>query len=274
MTAAAVLNERRSRSVSAARPVRFNRVLAAEGVKLRTLPSYVVSFVLAYTVLSGFGLLSAYAAILQRDDPDPAVIAEPGSVLAGVQGVQLLLAFVAVVFATSEFAQHTIQPTYLAVPTRLPMLASKALLLAAAALVIGSAGAATALLGASALLDADGLPFVLEPDRAFRLIAGTGLYLAAVTLIGLGIGMLVRSTVGALLGTLTLISVLPLIIGAAPFAWLRDAAAYLPSTAGLLILRPDELPGVLGSWTGLAIAGAWGCALLAASALAVRRADA
>lgn len=274
MSAAAVLHERHSRRVAAAGAVRLHRVLAAEGIKLRTLPSYAVSFVLAYLVLAGFGLLSAYAAILQRDDPEPTVIAEPGSVLAGVQGVQLLSAFVAVVFATSEFAQYTIQPTYLATPTRLPVLFSKAALLVAAALVIGSAGAATALLGALALLDAAGMPFELDLHRAIRLIAGTGLYLAAVSLVGLGIGMLVRSTVGALLGALTLISVLPLIVGAAPFAWLRDAAAYLPSSAGLLILRPDDMPAVMEPWTGLALAGAWGIGLLAVSAVAVRRADA
>lgn len=254
--------------------VTLPRVLVSELIKLGSLRSYVFSFAIAYILLAGFGLLTAYALILQQDETDPTVSAEPGSVLAGVQGVQLLIVTIAVVYAASEFSQQTIQPTYLSVPKRLPVIAAKMALIGMMSLVIGVAGGATALLGASLVLNAAEIPFVIAGEHAGQLIFGTGLYLMVVGVVGLSIGILVRSLVGGLLTAISLLSVLPLVLGAAPFEWLREASAFLPSTAGLLILQPSGIPGMLAPWTGLAVAAAWAVLLSAASALITRSTDA
>lgn len=254
--------------------VSMSRAFAAEAVKLTTLPSFVLSFVMVYLVLGGFGVLTAVARIVQRDAAAPTVGAEPGAALAGVQGAQLIVVCVAAVFATSEFAQRTVQPSFLAVPTRTPVLLGKALLLGLISFMVGAAGAATALGGAALLSNTAGLEFEIAHGYALQLIAGTGLYLVAISLIGLAIGTLVRSTVGALLTGLALLNVAPLLLGAAPVAWLRDVAAYLPSTAGLMILQEHVPAQSLPSWVGLAIAAGWAAAVFVIALLVIRRTDA
>lgn len=254
--------------------VTLPRVIAAELIKLTTLPSFVVSFVLAFVVLGGFGVLTAVARIVQQDAAEQTVSAEPGAVLAGVQGAQLIIVFVAAVFATTEFANQTVQPSYLAVPKRLPVLLSKAVIVGSISLVVGAAGSATALAGASLLLDNAGLTFNNSNTYAAQLIVGTALYLLAISLIGLAIGALIRSTVGAILTGLAVLNILPLLLGAAPFAWLRDTVAYLPSTAGLMVLQQQVPEGVIQPWPGLAIAAAWGALLFITASLVTRRTDA
>lgn len=255
-------------------PATWPRVLGSEFIKLSTLPSYLLSLMLAYVVMAGFGLLTAVARIVQQNEQHPTASSEPGAVLAGIQGVQLIVVFVAVVFASTEFAQQTVQPTYLAVPRRLPVLASKVLLLGAVSFVIGAAGAGSAILGASLILHEAGLTFSIAPERLGQLVLGLGVYLLVVSVIGVALGTLVRSVIGGLLTALTVLSVLPLILGAAPFEWVRNATAYLPSTAGLLILQPAGSALVMEPWVGIGIAAAWGAGLAIAAAIVIRRTDA
>lgn len=269
--AAVVTRSRRKTWVGA---VTLPRVIAAELIKLTTLPSFVASFALAFVVLGGFGALTAVARIVQQDAAEQTVSAEPGAVLAGVQGTQLLIVFVAAVFATTEFANQTVQPSFLAVPRRLPVLLSKAVIVGCLSFVIGSGGAVASLLGAALLLHNAGLAFEITNTYATQVIFGTGLYLLAISLIGLAIGIMIRNTVGAILTGLAVLSILPLLLGAAPFAWLRDATAYLPSTAGLMILQQQMPEGVIQPWPGLAIAAAWGVLLFITAALVTRRTDA
>lgn len=255
-------------------PVTLRRILLAEAIKLTTLAGFVWAFVLAYVVLGGFGLLTAIARIVQRDAATPTVSAEAGTALTGLQGTHLVIVFVAGVFATTEFAQQTVQPSYLAEPRRARVLLSKAILVGALSFGVGSVGAATALVTASLVSGAAGMPFEVTGAFAAQLITGSAVYLLTISVIGLAIGALVRSTVGAIITGLVLLSILPLILGAAPFAPVRDAAGYLPSTAGLVFLQEQVPEGFVQPWFGLCIAAAWAAALIALAAIVTRRTDA
>jgi ABC-2 type transport system permease protein len=255
-------------------PVTFPRVLRAEAIKLATLPSFVWAFVMAYALLGGFGILTAVARILQRDAATPTLSAGAGTALTGIQGAQLVIVLVGAVFATTEFAHQTMQPSYLAEPRRLRVLASKAVLVGGLSLVVGSVGATTALLAAAAVARSAGLPFEITGAYAAQLIAGAAIFLAAIGVTGLAIGALLRSTVGAIIAGLVLLTVLPLLLGAAPVEGIRDAARYLPSTAGLMILQEHVPIGLIAPWFGVLIAVAWAGVLLGAAALMTRRIDA
>lgn len=250
------------------------RVLASEWMKLVSLPAYVLSFAAALIVLVGFGLMSAWARIIQSEELPQIGALEPGAVLTGLQGAQLLIALTAAVFATSEYAQQTVQPTYLATPLRVPVLAAKAALTATAGFVIGAGGGVLALLGASLVLENTSLGFDLSAEFGTQLVVGAGLYLAAVAVLGLAVGTIVRHTVAGLLSMVGILSIAPLVLGAVPFEWIRNAVAYLPSTAGLLILQQDGASPVLGPWSGLGVAGVWALVTLIGAAVVVRSTDA
>lgn len=259
--------------VTAITAVTFPRVVRSEWIKLSTIPAYAVSVAAAFIVLAGFGALAAWARVIQTEEGADLPAMDAGSLLGGIQGAQLVVALGAAVFATSEHAQQTVQPSFLATPRRLPILAAKALLVALASFAVGAGSGVVALLTGTWVLDSALLPVDIPAGLGVRLVAGAGLYLAAVGVVGLGLGVIVRSTVAGLLTTAGLLTVAPLILGGVPVEWIRETVAYLPTTAGLLILRAEATPG-LSPWGGLGVAGLWAVATVAVAAVAIRRADA
>ena len=89
---------------------------------------------------------------------------------------------------------------------------------------------------------------------------GSGLYLASVALLGLGVGAIVRHT-GAAITLVIAILFVPL-IGASllPDCISDPVLRFSPMTAGLAIQRTvdraDSVP--IGEWAGLGVAGVWG----------------
>lgn len=115
-----------------------------------------------------------------------------------------------------------------------------------------------------------------------RIFWGTGLYLAGVGLLGLGLGALSRHTAGAItavLGVLLLLSTLVQLLMLAS-DWFTGLYPYLPSTAGERIASPevtaaaDGAPDVLGPWAGFAVFTAYVALTLIGAAVALRRRDA
>src|SRR6266542_7049210 len=111
-----------------------------------------------------------------------------------------------------------------------------------------------------------------------RSVLGAGLYLAVLGLLAVGLGTLIRSTVGATAVVVGLVFVLPGIVGALPSSWDEAVTPYLPSDAGqALIGRTKFAPQglhLLSPWMGFAVVCAYAAAALAAAAVLLRRRDA
>lgn len=174
-----------------------------------------------------------------------------------------------------------IRSTLAAVPTRLPALAAKAVLVAALGFLLGVAGVAVSYLASYPLLGADGAASLSDP-QVQRIFWGTGLYLAGVGLLGLGIGALLRHTAGAVtlvLGVLLLLSTLWQLLMMTS-DWFTKTYAYLPSTAGERIAVPEvataipDAPQALGPWTGFGVFMAYVAVTLVAAAVLLRKRDA
>ncbi|MFB9686811.1 hypothetical protein [Amycolatopsis plumensis] len=122
----------------------------------------------------------------------------PPTVASTQSGYQLALVAVLVLAAlavTSEFHSGTIHGTFQAVPSRTPVLLAKAALVAGYAFLLGEAAAFTAWLVARVLApDAD---LVLDSAADWRIVAGTGPVFALAAVCGVGVGLLVRYTAGA-----------------------------------------------------------------------------
>jgi ABC-type transport system involved in multi-copper enzyme maturation permease subunit len=215
------------------------RVIRSEWTKLRTLPSSAWSLLAAAVLIVGFGAL--YSGVrVTRPPQDPAAIAsfDPTAVsLSGLQLAQLAIGVLGALLITGEYATGMIRTSFAAVPHRLPVLWGKA---------IGYA----------------------------RAVLGGALYLAAVGLLGLGLGALLRGTaaaVGALFGLLFAPQIL---VGFLPSTWSDHVYGYLPAPAGIAItnLRPD--PTSLAPWTGFGIFCLYTAILLALAAWRLRRQDA
>ena len=82
------------------------------------------------------------------------------------------------------------------------------------------------------LLSAGHLDVGLGDDDAARKIVGSALYLAVAGLIGLGIGVLLRSSAGAITSLVGVFFVIPPLLNLLPSSTSDDISPYLPAAAG------------------------------------------
>ncbi|PYG00887.1 ABC-2 type transport system permease protein [Georgenia satyanarayanai] len=272
------------------RPVGLGRVLRSEWIKLWSLRSTYWTIALTLLAMLMLSLLMAVAARAVASDESfaPAEVGLDGlTVLGTAYGMaQLVIAVLGVLVVTGEYSTGMIRSSLTAVPTRLPVLAAKAVLVAVVSFVVGVVGIALAyVLTMPMLADAGGAAELSDPDT-LRMFWGTGLYLAAVGLFGLAIGTLVRHSAGAIAVVVGILLILPTVLQVAMngLDWLRDIYPYLPTTAGDRIITaggPGEamsgmpgMPELLDPWVGYGVFMVYVVVALLAAALLLRRRDA
>jgi ABC-2 type transport system permease protein len=252
------------------------RVIRSEWTKLRTLPSSAWSLLAATVLIVGFGAL--YSGVrVTRPPRDPAAIAsfDPTAVsLSGLQLAQLAIGVLGALLITGEYATGTIRTSFAAVPRRLPVLWGKAIGYALAVLALCVPATFAAFLVGQSILSSEQLDTTLSQPGVARAVLGGALYLAAVGLLGLGLGALLRSTaaaVGALFGLLFAPQIL---VGFLPSTWSDHIYGYLPAPAGIAVTSVQPDPISLAPWTGLGVFCLYTAILLALAAWRLRRQDA
>lgn len=238
------------------------RVVRAEWTKFRTLPSNLITVTITFATIVGLaGVLLATI--------DEGTALAPIDLLAGVSWAQFLPAVLGVVAICSEWASGTSGVTFLAVPSRWPVLAGKVAVVGVVTFVAGAAGAA----GALAMGAAAGVDVGADPALVIRIVSGTGLYLGTIAVLALGIGAIVRNLVGSILTALGFLWVAPFGAAMIPVPEVQELASYLPTSAGVLLITPDNPAVELTPWGGYAVLLAWTAAALAAAVLTLRARD-
>ncbi|WP_163276055.1 ABC transporter permease [Cellulomonas iranensis] len=231
------------------------RVVAAELVKLRSLPA-VVGVVLGTPVVAA-ALAAAYAAAA-------AARTSAGDLaLATVPYLQVATVLVGVLAAGTEHAGRQIATTLTVTPARWRHLAAQSLAVAATSALTACAGLAAALTAAAAWGPGDGVP---GARSGVRPLLGALVALVLVGLLAHALTVLTRSLVGALGATLTLLLVVSPLL-----ATVTEHARWLPDRAGSLLYLPGRDP-VLGPVGGGLVLVAWvATAVLAAGCASARR---
>ena len=200
--------------------------------------------------------------------------------LSGVYLGQLLVAALAIVAISEEYATGMIRVTLAATPRRVAVLMAKAANLVGLIAVAGVAAVAGCLAIGRLMLPADGL----DPAHGYALISigsaatvraagGTVLYLALLALLSLGVGTLIRDTavsIGALVALLYVPPLLAHIVGGTLGQHIKEIA---PMSAGLAVQSTTNLHSLpIQPWAGMGVLTAWAVAslLLAATTLRVR----
>jgi ABC-2 type transport system permease protein len=202
--------------------------------------------------------------------------------LAGVWLGQILFAVLAVLLVTSEYSTGTIRATFAALPRRRIVLVAKTVVTGAVVLVGGLLTATACFLLGQSLLRGNGFDYAggyphasLTDGPALRAVVGSGLYLAGLALLALGIAAIVRHTATAITVVLALMFVPPLATSALPEG-LSELVQKASPMAGLAVQetveRPDSIP--IGPWAGLAVVGAYALGALALAAFLIQRRDA
>lgn len=193
---------------------------------------------------------------------------------------------VGVLFMTSEYRRGMIRTTLAAHPSRVQVLAAKAIVLGGSVYALGLVAAAVALLAAEPILRRRGFappafpPISLSDGPVLRALLGTAAFVALTAVLGLALGTVLRHGAAAITAAILLVTVPAF------------AAMMLPATAAEWLLRTTPTGGLaaqrakpptpalvepwamLSPWAGLGVAGAYAVVGLLGAAWLLRRRDA
>ncbi|MEV4343295.1 ABC transporter permease [Actinoplanes sp. NPDC049596] len=242
-------------------------VVAAEWTKFSSLRSTWVTTGISVFLLIAFGMIAS--ASVSDDSLSSVDLALSGSTLAA-----LAVGVLGALLGAGEYTTGMIRATLAAVPRRLPVLWSKSLVAGTAALVTMTAGAFAAFALGSAVLNDEVGRLALGDDGVLRALFGAGLYLGLVAVLGVALGMLVRSSAGAIAILAGLLLIVPGLAALLPDSIADTITPYLPSNAGSAVMALTHDDGTLGPWTGLAVFAGYVVVALAATAVRLKKTDA
>ncbi len=235
--------------------------------------------------VSGSGDIAPLIAGAQGDGPNITV----RDYLLGTFAGLIAVVVVAAMFMTAEYRRGLIRTTLAASPDRARVLAAKAIVIGSAAFVAGLAAAAGAVLIGTDIAHSNGTDLYAEPwPTELRIIAGTAALIAVAAIFTLAIATVVRRSASAILIVIVAI-VIPFVLSAPPgiptgltewllritpaaaFALQQPAPQYYQVQANYI---PPSGYFPLAPWTGFAVLCGWTALALVLAAYLLRRRDA
>jgi ABC-2 type transport system permease protein len=246
-------------------------LVRAEWTKLFTTRVWIGLLLGAAVLVGGFSaLLTGFAG--NADSGLPAVGSETYEQLAmaTTANANVLFLILGIIGMTQEYRHRTATPTFLTTPKRGRVVIAKLLAYALAAVPFALLVMAVNFLVVLVYAGARGDAPSLTGDN-LRILSSSGLALVIYTVIGVGIGALLRNQVGAIVGALVYLFVVEgIIVRAIP--GLRDIYKWLPGGGLEALTATFEGPDLLAAWQGGVLLLGYGLvAALLGTFLAVRR---
>ncbi|MGW1215280.1 ABC transporter permease [Streptomyces sp. NPDC002499] len=247
------------------RKVTGARVLRSEWAKFWSLRSTWITLGVAVFLLVLFGTIAAHTyspdAVGGGGRPGPGGDSGDSDAvslaLTGATFASLAIGVLGVLLSAGEYTTGMIRSTLTAVPRRLPVLWAKAAVIGPVALVLTAVGALAAFEFGAPGLDGTDIALSLGDDGVLRSLAGAGLYLALVAVFGVALGMLIRSSAGAIAALVGILLILPGLASLLPDSWDDTLSPYFPSNAGQAVYALHQSSGSLSPGAGLAVFAGW-----------------
>ncbi|WP_188191578.1 hypothetical protein [Nonomuraea sp. SYSU D8015] len=226
-------------------------VLGAEWTKFSSIRATMTLSLATVAASAALGFLFSNASARQYATATPQERLDFAPLDLGMRGlfvVQLLVAALGVLVASSEYGSGTMRASVAAVGGRGRLLAAKAGMTVLTALPVSVAGVWLMYVAGQTTLAAGGAPYVMPGDpAALRLLLLGPLVFTSLALFGLALGFLLRGTAPAV-NVSTAFLLLPILSTASP-APVRDfISAYWPNMAAFqTVSGTSELPVWVGS---------------------------
>jgi ABC-2 type transport system permease protein len=251
----------------------MTRLIAAEWTKLFTTRVWIGLIIGACLMAGGFAaLFTGLAGVEQNGQPGLPEVGTPQYetiVFSVGANASVFLLILGIIGMTQEYRHRTATPTFLTTPRRWRVVVAKLLsyalvavpfavlvLVVVVAVVLIYAGAR----GAAPSLNSDNL----------QTLGAAGLVLIVYSVIGVGLGALLRNQVGAIVGSLVYLYVIEPIV--ASIGAIQGAYKWLPGGAVQAITSDFQAPELLQPWQGVLLLLGYGLlAALLGTLLAVRR---
>ena len=253
----------------------FRTTARMEWRKLRTVRSTGYLAAVFAASLVGLAVLAlSHEGYPQMSAADRAAFDPTHDCFIGLVLGQLLTGTLGVLAITSEFSSGMIRATFAAVPRRPLVLAAKGAVLGAFTLAVGEVSAFAAFLAGQAVLTAPARHASLGQPGVLRVVLMAGAYPAAIAVIGLGIGALVRHTAGALCVLVGVLFVLPLLFTGFSPSIQNASQNFLPHPMANAMTAVIRLPNTLPPGLLFGLLCAYAAGALAVGAWALTRRDA
>ena len=245
---------------------RFRQLARMEWIKLRSLRSTWLTLAIAVAASAGIALATG-----SRSTTSGGMFV--GNTLVGMLIGVLLIGVVGVLAMTSEYTSGTIRATFAAAPRRLRVLAAKAAVVGAVALITGEAAAFLSFFaGGMTLRHGITAPALSQPG-VLRAIVLTGASLSLIGLFGLGLGAIIRHTAAAITVVVGIVCVGgPLNLAIRPYLPIYIVSHSLSATTPLC--RPGAASCWLSAWSGLGMLAIYAAIAMVLGALILARRDA
>ena len=271
----------RTHAITAARTT-TPRVIHSEWIKLRTLRSTWMTIGGILFALVAFGLISALTAsgqvvVTEGQGGPPAFSGtDPVStVLSGANFAVLIVAVLGAIVGAREYSTGMIRTTLAAVPARLPVLWGKLATFVGVLAPVVLVGVLVSFFAGMAILDAGGAATASwSDDGVARAVLGTSAYLVGLGVIGVSLGIMLRTTAGGIGTVIGAVLFVPTLASALlPDSW-DGVLKYLPSNAGQAFTALNPGDTLLSPGGGMAVFAGWVVLAIAGAALALKRRDA
>lgn len=214
----------------------FWRAVRAEWIKLRTLRSTWVSSAVVLLLTAAIGA----AVCLAAANPNIQGAGAAYRIVTGTTFGQIVVAVLGALVATGEYSSGQIRSTLAAVPRRSRTFWAKALVVGAWSFGLGVISIVLAWAISTPFMHGYGVP--LTDHAMLGFVWGTGLAYAAIALMSLGLGFLLRSTAGSITVVTTLLFVvnLPLAIAGTFWHWALNVYETTPSVVVTSVIDPYQ----------------------------------
>jgi len=260
---------------------RYNLIDLArsEWTKLRTVRSTMWTLIIIVVLGLGIGAIATAETRANWSTMSPQSIAtfDPVSLsLVGLFVAQFAMGVLGVLVITSEYSTGTVRAVFAAAPQRMRVLLAKILVFAILAVVVAEIVSFASFFLGQALLSSPAIHDTLASPGALRAVAGCGLFIAALGLLALGLGTIIRHSAGAISCFVGILLILPLLVQALPSSIVVDVRRFLPDRIGVTMITTNggTGTGVFSPWVGLLILVGYAVAANIVGAILLSRRDA
>ncbi len=255
------------------------RAVMAEWTKLRSLRSTWWTLLIALALAIGFAAL--LAAVISNPDnaqprggPGAIGLADPVAVALGGTGFSaLVLGVLGTLVSAGEYATGSVSSSLMALPRRWPLVVAKTAVLVAVlvpfalVLSLGALWIAQVVFGDTATID------WTSGETVVAVLGNTG-YLTAIALLGMGLGLLTRSTAAGITVLVSVVFVAPPLLGLVTWDWVVAINDHLPVSAATVLQSTTGAPGAISDLAAWLTLLGWAAVPVIAGVVVLQRRDA
>jgi ABC-2 type transport system permease protein len=251
--------------------VRACQVIVSEWTKLRSARStYLMLLFAAVATLALSSVLAAGEATEHATKGSPVDPLLPTFI--GLSYALVTMGFFGVLEFTSEHMTGLIRTTFAAVPRRRVVLAAKAAVVGAVTLVLGELLSFVTFFLVQAILSGHHRSVSLSHPGVLDAVTAEGTFLFLISMMGIGLGAIVRQTAGAVATLLALLAA-PAIFLFLPASWSDIIGRFTPLFSAEQVVALHPRPELLSPASSMVVIVAWPAVALVVAAILISSRD-